>query len=184
MRPCEIPLPLVDLLRAQVEDVAIQLVLLLLSQVAHVIVGQVVDGHGKRHPFFNVVQVLLRNLDAAQRVLRRKLHLLNPSAAVVKQHVEDLLIFPVHRAALQRLHLHALRPGILLARRLELLLLGGKALDQLRDADALGRNVPEFALLRKEPPANQRRQPQQAEHEYPQAADQRSSRHHSQIAPP
>ena len=53
-------------------------------------------------------------------------------ALVVEQNVVDLLVLAIDGVAVQRLHGHALPVGVLLARDLELLFLGGELLDDLR----------------------------------------------------
>ena len=52
---------------------------------------------------------------------------------VVEQHVENLVIFAIHRVAIDGLHLHVLTIGILLSRLLEFRFFGGELLDDLLD---------------------------------------------------
>ncbi len=104
-------------------------------------------------------------------------------APVVEDHVEDLLVLAVDGVALQGLHLYALGPGVLLARHFELFFLGGKALDQIIDGDALGRDVVEhtFTLLGK---GRLHPKSQQAQRECAQRTHQRSSCHGFGSLPP
>ena len=71
-------------------------------------------------------------------------------ALVVEQNIDDLAVLAVDGVALERLHHHILAIGVLLARNLELLFLGGKLLDDLVHGDAgrlRGVEVPFAAVI-------------------------------------
>ena len=71
--------------------------------------------------------IFLGHQDAHQRGLRRKHHVLDAVALVIKEHVFHFVEFTVGRVAIEGLHQQVLAVSILLARDLELLLLGGEA---------------------------------------------------------
>ncbi len=75
-----------------------------------------------------------------------KTHVLDPVAAVIEQHVFHFLEFTVHRVAVEGLHSQRLAIGILLARNLEFLFLGGETLDDLLLSDVFRRRGIKLAL--------------------------------------
>ena len=73
-----------------------------------------------------------------QRRLRREHHVLHAIALVVEKHVFHFAELAIRSVAIERLHQQVLTIRVLLARNLELLLLGGEVLDDLVDRDTSG----------------------------------------------
>ena len=135
----ETPLLALDLFGLDVEDVGIQLVFALLAGVGDVVLGNFVGSQHKRHQPPDVLKILLGHCHFLQTGLRSKNHLLDAPALVVEQHVHYLLIFTIGRVAVERLHLHRLTIGVVVAGDFEFLFPGGEFLDDFLSGNAFGR---------------------------------------------
>ena len=142
----EIALLADNLFGRDVEDVAVQIVFLLLAHVEQVVLRQFLRGQHERQPMPDVVKVLLRHEDLGQVGLGRKHHVLDAPSLVVKEDVEHLMVLAV---IFRRGHRDRLPVGVLIAGLLEFLFLGRKPLDDFFRRSVFRRRVLEGALLGK-----------------------------------
>ena len=117
------------------------------AYVQDVVFPDFVRGQHEGEAVLDVVEVFLGHLDALQSGLRREDDVLGLASLVVEGHVEHLLVGAVWGVAVEGHDFYILPVGVLIARFLELLFLGGEALDDFLDGDPLGLGFVEGALL-------------------------------------
>ena len=136
-----------NFLRRDIEDVAMQFVFLLLADIEDVVFGKILGGQNKWQAVADVGEILLRHVNLLQARLGRKHDVLDALALIVKDDVEDFVIFAVDRVAVDRLDLDVLAVGVLVAGLGEFRLLRGEALDNLVGSSVLRRSVIERTFL-------------------------------------
>src|SRR5579864_7919252 len=145
--PLEISLLAFNLLGRDIEDVAVQFVFLLLANIEDVVFRKILGGQDEWKAVANVGEIFLRHVNLLQARLGRKDDVLDALTLVVKDYVEDFVIFAVDRLAVDGLDLDALAVGVLVAGLGEFRLLRGETLDNLVGSRVLRRSVIERALL-------------------------------------
>ncbi len=108
-----------------------QLILLLLSDVEHVVLRQLIASQNKRQTLPDIVEIALVHLQPAifERGLRREHNVLDVLPFVVEEDVEHLLVLTLDGVAIEHLHLYVLPEGVLVARLFEFFFFGGETLN-------------------------------------------------------
>src|SRR3989442_5433267 len=138
--PLEVALVLFDGFRSDIEDVAMQLIFLLLADVEDVVFGNFVARQDKRQAVANIGEIFLGdgNPTVFERRLGSEYNVLKTPSLIIKDHVENFLVFSGNRVPVQSLHLDFLPIGVLVASLFKLLFFRGEALDDLLWRAALG----------------------------------------------
>ena len=147
--PLEVTFLAFDFFRSDIEDVAVQFVLLLLADIKDVVFGQILGREDKGQFVPDILHVFPRHINLLQAGLGSKHHVLNAVTFVVEQDVEHFVVFTVHGAAVQGLYLYVLAVRILLARLGELGFFFSETLDDFFRADTCGLRIVEGAFLGK-----------------------------------
>src|ERR1700678_3796671 len=129
----EVTLPFFKHLGPRAEDIGVQLVDTLASEVSDVVVGQVFGGEDKRQPVLYLIEICGGHQDALERVLRGEDDVFVTLAGAVEGDVGDLLVLSVNAVGVfsECVHLHGLAEGVVFASLTEDGLAGGELVDDL-----------------------------------------------------
>ena len=122
---------LVDLLRRNVEDVCLQLVLALLSDVENVVVGNLIGREHEGHDVLQVIGIFVSHRDARQRRGWCVSHCNRPLPMTVEIYVPVLPVLTIDTGAIQSLNNVRLAIGVVSPRGLKFLLLGREPANDL-----------------------------------------------------
>src|SRR5207253_3362988 len=117
-----------------------QLIFLLLADVEDVVFGNFVARQDERQAVANIGEIFLgdRNPTVFERRLGSEYNVLKTPSLIIKDHVENFLVFSGNRVRPESVHLDFLPIGVLVASLFKLLFFRGEALDDLLWRAALG----------------------------------------------
>src|SRR4029077_11082445 len=140
-----IPFVLLDFLGSDIEYVAVQFILLLLSHVQNLILRDLITGQHKWQTITNIKQVLLGHGNATifDRRLRRVHDVFQPLSVVVEGNIEDFPVLARASIAIQSMPSNALTVRVLVACLLEFFFFSSEAMNNL-----VSGNTPWFGSIK------------------------------------